>query len=62
MIFMALGLLLFVLWVWWKVRAKRVRDVTPLERQPLAGFDTGTRSPYRLPKGSRFVRFNVRGF
>jgi len=43
-------------------RARRVRDVTPAHLAPLAGFDTGVRSPYRLPVRSRLVRFDTRGF
>lgn len=43
-------------------RARRVKDVTDPDRLPLAGYDTGTRSPYRLPSAGRFPRPNVRGF
>jgi hypothetical protein len=49
--FMAVG---FVLALWLaRRRAKRARE---LVSSPLAGFDTGARSPWRTPKSVRFHR------
>jgi hypothetical protein len=55
-----LGLLVAFFVAWRLVRAQRVRDVTPLERLPLAGFDTGVRSAHRVPRS--IFRFRTRGF
>lgn len=37
----------------WRLGVRRARRLT---RAPLAGFDTGTRSPYRTPRTVRFHR------
>lgn len=57
-VLLALALAFFI--AWRTFRAQRVKDVTAPERLPLAGIDTGARSPYRLPRS--IVRIRTRGF
>jgi hypothetical protein len=45
-------LLVLILFVWHKLRRRARRHAR--EAMPLAGMDTGTRNPYRAPKGVRF--------
>ena len=53
-VFVAMGVVFVIGFAYWRIRRRRSRILTPL-----AGLDTGVRSPFRAPRG---LFNNRRGF